>query len=137
MCFFLIRNATAAMLPVPDPHSPAPGRSVRRKMPTTKPSTLRRVRVSFAPHGRGRLNSWTASRERSRIQSGSPLEISDGTAKYRVAAFTLPWRSESDQPLITRFSVLVTGLRTGVGVGVADASGVEDGTGVGTGVGVC
>jgi hypothetical protein len=77
---FWIRNATWASSPC-SAHAPAPGRSVWRKIPTTKSSAPRRVRISFPPHRSPRLNALTASRERRTEAVGESLTTRLGTAK--------------------------------------------------------
>ena len=75
-----MRNATAARLPVPVPHSPAPGRSVSRKIPTTNAgSVLRRIFTSFAPHGSSRLKASTS--DAVARNAGAGLTASAGTLK--------------------------------------------------------
>src|SRR3954454_9770825 len=125
MRFPRIRNATATVSPTPAPHAaPAPLRSVSLKIPTTNRSTPGRVRISLAPQVRPRLNASICRLLRRYCQPvEEAADTRAGTANQRDAARTCPWRSLSDQPLMTRRSPTVTlPLRAG-GRGAAVALG--------------
>ena len=79
----MIRNATAdraRRLPVPQFPAPDPLRSVSRKTPTTKSSTERRVRISFAPHGRP-VERLASAAVVSATQLAESLDTCDGRLK--------------------------------------------------------
>jgi hypothetical protein len=69
-----------ARAPVPEPHSPAPGRSVSTKVATTKPRSARSVASRRAPQGSASLKKRTARWVRRAIR-GVPLETPAGSAK--------------------------------------------------------
>jgi hypothetical protein len=80
MCCLRTRKAVRAVSPVPVPHSPAPGRSVRRKVAMKKPCGAGSVSISFAPHGSVWLKNSASARVSSLI-GGVPFETRLGIAK--------------------------------------------------------